>query len=396
MRVLHIIPSISPLRGGPSQAIMSMVGSLRDQSVDARILTTNDHGSEIQKSMPLGSWHTRIEGGQEIPVLAFARWNPPIRALREFCVSNSFIDWITEHSNEYDLVHVHALFSYTSSMAMAKLRRTGKPYILRTIGQLNSWSMTQSRIKKQMFLSLVDRANILGATALHFTSDFEQSESTQISGNTYSFVLPLGVNEIHTDESAWTSSSMKEQKSETRRLLFLSRLHPKKQLPLLFSALQQLKKDNPDKSWQLDIAGEGDPLYLESLQELSKSLGISEHVVWHGHVTGSTKLLLLKQADWFVLPSLSENFGISVVEALKSGTPAVLTPGVAVAADVERFGAGYVCQPTIEGLSVCLERCLDPPDSKMKSAAKKLAEERYSWASISKQLIIEYERAIHA
>ncbi len=279
---------------------------------------------------------------------------------------------------------------------MVKLRHLHKPYILRTIGQLNSWSLTQSRHRKQLFLSLFDQANIQGASALHFTSDFEQTESASVSGNTYSFVLPLGVEEDEMDELCFQAPTRQEYKTTPLRLLFLSRLHPKKQLPLLFTALQQLKEKNPERDWKLDIAGDGELSYLESLKQLSTSLGISDHICWHGHVTGTAKQFLFRESDWFVLPSLSENFGISVVEALKSGTPVILTPGVAVAADVERFGAGMVCEPTIESLSACLERCLDPPDARMKAAAKQLAEERYTWSSISKKLVLEYERAINS
>ncbi|MEB3296618.1 MAG: glycosyltransferase [Cyanobacteriota bacterium] len=394
MRVLHVIPSISPLRGGPSQAIVSMVGALRYQGIDARILTTNDHGSTIQKEMPLRCWHTQCRHGHEIPVLAFPRWNAPVHALREFCISDEFIHWLTRFSDDYDLVHVHALFSFTTSIAMVRLRHLGKPYILRTIGQLNSWSLTQSPHRKQLFLSLFDQANILGAAALHFTSDFERSESERLSGSTYSFVLPLGVEAEDIREPSLIAAAFHDHRSKPLSFLFLSRLHPKKQLPLLFEALQLLKKNNPGRSWQLDVAGDGNSSYLDSLKVISHSLGISDQIRWHGHVSGEAKAALLRESDWFVLPSLSENFGISVVEALKLGLPVILTPGVAVAADVEKYRAGFVCEPTVEALSSCLERCLVPPEPAMKAAAKQLAEERYTWGSISKNLIVEYERAI--
>ena len=123
MRVLHLIPSISPLRGGPSQAVLSMVAALRQQGIDASILTSNDHGPGVQPGMPLGRWHQQEALGHFVPVLAFGRWNPPLRVLREFAITPGLSLWLSQNACQYDLVHVHALFSFTTSLGMAQLRR---------------------------------------------------------------------------------------------------------------------------------------------------------------------------------------------------------------------------------------------------------------------------------
>ena len=188
MRVLHLIPSISPLRGGPSQAVLSMVAALRQQGAVASILTTNDHGSGVHLGMPLGRWHQQEALGQVVPVLAFGRWNPPVRALREFAIVPGLNRWLGQNTRHYDLVHVHALFSCTTSLGMAQLRRQRVPYILRTIGQLNRWSLSQSQVRKQLFLQLVDRANLQGARYLHFTSEAERGEAGDLHLTTPSYV----------------------------------------------------------------------------------------------------------------------------------------------------------------------------------------------------------------
>ena len=151
MRVLHLIPSISPFRGGPSQAVLSMVSALRQQGVDASVLTTNDDGPGVQADMPLGCWHQKDALGHVVPVLAYGRWNPPVRLLREFGIAPALNRWLSQNATQYDLVHVHALFSCTTSLGMAQLRRQRVPYILRTIGQLNRWSLSQSRARKSFF-----------------------------------------------------------------------------------------------------------------------------------------------------------------------------------------------------------------------------------------------------
>ncbi len=392
MRVLHLIPSISFLRGGPSQAVLSMVAALRQQGVDASILTTNDDGSGIQRAMPLGHWHQQEALGQAVPVLAFGRWSPSLSAVREFAIAPSLSRWLGKNSGQYDLVHVHALFSCTTSLGMAQLRKQRVPYIMRTIGQLNRWSLGQSRMRKQLFLKLVDRANLQGARYLHFTSEAERQEVADLHLSTPSFVLPLGVPVM--PELSYGSQAVPNPKAPTR-LLFLSRLHPKKQLPVLFDALAVLKKRHPLRPWQLEIAGDGDPEYLQYLQQHCAALDLCPHIHWHGFVQGEAKQELLQQADWFLLPSASENFGIAAAEALMAGTPVLLSPGVALAAQVHATQAGIVCEPTVQALAVCLEQCLELPSSRMRLAARQLAEQQFSWPSITRRLIQHYEEVLH-
>jgi glycosyltransferase involved in cell wall biosynthesis len=365
-----------------------MVAALRQQGVDASILTTNDHGLDVQVGMPLGCWHQQEALGQGVPVLAFGRWNPPVRALREFAIAPGLNRWLGQNARHYDLVHAHALFSSTTSLGMAQLRRQGVPYILRTIGQLNRWSLNQSRARKQLFLQLMDRANLENASALHFTSEAEREEASDLHLTTPSYVLPLGVSSP--SHSGLGSQSVGNPLGPTR-LLFLSRIHPKKQLPVLFDALAVLKQRHPARSWQLEIAGEGDAEYVHQLQHHCAALGIAPQVQWHGFVAGEAKQEILQQADWFVLPSASENFGIAAAEALMAGTPVVLSPGVALAAAVQAAQAGLVCDPSVEALVGCLEQCLEPPPLRMRQAARQLADQQFSWSSISRQLIGHYE-----
>ena len=383
MRVLHLIPSISPLRGGPSQAVLSMVAALRQQGMDASILTTNDHGPGVQTTMPLGRWHEQQALGQAVPVLAFGRWSPPQRAVREFAMAPGFNRWLGRHARDYQLVHVHALFSCTTSLAMAQLRCQGVPYLLRTIGQLNTWSLGQSAGRKQLFLKLVDRANLEGAAALHFTSEAERQEAAALGLSTPSFVLPLGVEP--------QASRAERSSSVAVTFLFLSRLHPKKQLEVLLEALALLRANCPTASWRLQVAGHGEPEYVLQLQAMAQRLGIADRCHWLGFVTGAPKQELLASADWFVLPSASENFGIAAAEALAAGTPVILSPGVAVAEAVQRAGAGLVVEATLEPLAAALKRALEPPATAMVSAARNVAANVYGWGAIATELDTCYQ-----
>jgi glycosyltransferase involved in cell wall biosynthesis len=380
MRVLHLIPSISPLRGGPSQAVLALAAAQRARGLDAVVLTTNDHGPGVLADLPTGQWCDR----QGVPVLAFARWSPRIRALREFAIAPGLLPGLRRELADVDLLHVHALFSFTSTAGMALARRLQVPYLARSIGQLNRWSLRQSPRRKRLLLTLVERRNLNGASALHFTSEAERSEAADLGLQPPSIVLPLGVDLPPLAERSFTPAS------RPVRWLFLSRIHPKKQLPLLFEALATLQRLQPAAQWMLDVAGEGDPAYLQLLQEQVRHLGLASRIRWCGFVAGAAKAHLLAQADWFVLPSASENFGIAAAEALAAGTPVILSPGVAVASDVAAAGAGLVCDPDPAALSQALAHALQAPSRSMVDAARQLAADRYSWPAIAAELEHHY------
>ncbi len=386
MRVLHVIPSISPLRGGPSRAVIEMVAALRLREVDAAILTTNDHGPGLHPELVTGRWQQH----QGVPVLAFPRWSPPVAALREFAVSPGLSLWLARHLKDYDLLHIHALFSYPSTSAMAQARWAGVPYILRSIGQLSPWSLAQSPGRKRLMLRLIERRNLQRAAALHFTTGAERDEAAGLGLAPPTLVLPLGV---RGPEPAAASSGGRDGSAPVR-FLFLSRLHPKKRLENLLDALALLQRLRPDAPWELAIAGDGEPRYVAGLQERSRRLGLETRCRWLGFVEGEAKWRALQAADWYVLPSAAENFGIAAVEALAAGTPVILSPEVAVAADVERCGAGLVCGSAPEALAQALATALVRPSLSMRASALNLAQMEFSWSTIALQLRDTYRQVL--
>ena len=386
LKVLHVIPSISPRRGGPSQAAIEMVNALRLRHVDASILTTNDDCESLLTDLPIGGW-TSYCG---VPVLAFPRWNPPIRVLKEYIFSSRLNRWFPGNIRNFDIIHVHALFSYPSTVAMMHARRARIPYLLRTIGQLSPWSLAQSKLRKQLMLKLVERRNLDSASLLHFTTTRERDECFTAFGQSFpSLVLPLGVR-LPSPLPAIKS------KSDGLRLLFLSRLHPKKQLEVLLKGLALFQSDNPQAIWQLDIAGTGEPAYLASLQKLAIQLNLSHRCRWLGHVQGDAKTSLLQQADWFLLPSAAENFGIAVVEAMAAGTPVIVSPQVAVADLIVAAGAGLVCPSDPASICKILITHYQGPTSAMRMAARSLAESTFSWGSVADQLETHYRQVLHS
>lgn len=389
MRVLHLIPSISPRRGGPSTAVLAMAGALRQQGIDAAILTTDDHGPD-RLPIPLGRWHEQAG----VPVLAFPSWRPPLPILREFAVCPPLVRWLRAHLAHFDLLHVHALFSFpcTAGMAVARCQRV--PYVIRSIGQLSPWSLGRSRWRKRLLLALVERRNLQGAAALQATSALEARELAALGPRPPLWRIPLGVPLPALHRAAARRSLERRHPrlgSGEPRLLFLGRLHPKKQLEVLLEALAVLSEASPRQPCWLLIAGRGEAGYERELRALAARLAVGDRLIWLGDVRGEAKDELLQGCDWFVLPSAAENFAIAAAEALAAGTPVVLSPQVGLAEPVAAVRAGAVCPASAPELAACLARQLSRGGGPAAGArARALAESSLSWPSVAARLAEAY------
>ncbi|MUG94055.1 glycosyltransferase [Scytonema sp. UIC 10036] len=384
MKVLHVIPSVAPVRGGPSRAVIEMVQALRNGGIDAEIATTDDNGPNLL-DVPLKQ-RTDYQG---VPVWFFPRFSPNYHALSEFAFSSQLTAWLWQKIHQYDLLHVHAIFSYPSTAAMAIARQKQVPYIVRPLGQLCQWSLQQSARKKQIYLKLIEKANLNHSQALHLTSEQEQQEVSRLNLNTPNFILPHG---LFIPDTINTARQRLRQHlnvpADEPIILFLSRLHPKKGLDYLISALGKLTNHR----FTFVIAGSGSPEYEREVKSLIISHGILNHTYITGFVEGEIKDTLMQGADLFALTSHSENFGIAVLEALAVGLPVLVTPGVALADLVAEQHLGYVAKLDVPAIVSLLQQALEHPQEakSMGERARQLILEHYTWDKVASQLIDIY------
>lgn len=392
MRILHVIPSLSSKLGGPGQVALNLVSSLRTLGIDVEIATTN-HG------MPEVATHQRTdylfdtENNLSAPVW-FLPYTPP--PLKEFIFSKALTGWLLAHLPSYDLTDNHYLFSYSSTCAAAIARHKGIPYTVRTMGQLTPWALAQSPIKKKIFSLLFENRNLSRAAAIHCTSPEEATNVRDFGISTPTVTLPLGVTPPQPIPDAKAKlHAAYHIPHNTPVLLFLSRLHHKKQPELLLKAAQQLTKQQP---CHIILAGTGDPQYCQQLKTLAHELGLTTAVTFTGFVTGYDKNLLLQGSDAFVLPSHSENFGIAVAEALISGLPVIITPGIQISAEIKAADAGIITEPNVAALTSAINEVITNPDlsAKLRENGLNLARSRYSWQAIAKELAVNYEEIIAA
>jgi glycosyltransferase involved in cell wall biosynthesis len=379
MKILHVIPSIGPLRGGPSVAVVAMCRALAEEDVACDLVCTNDNGAGTL-DVPVGEWTMH----EQVRTWFFPRLSPRFRPVREFQIGAGFSAWLARHARDYDLLHVHALFSHMPSVAMSFARRQGIPYVLRPLGILESYSLGRSAWKKRAFLALFDSANIRGASAIHLTSRREEKVS-RIPGHAPRWVIPLGVRVPDCPTAAG--------RGNPPRIMFLSRWHEKKRIEILLAALGGLG----DLDWTLVLAGSGEPGLTGRIHSLVQQFGLGDRVSFPGFVTGDAKAQFLAGADLFVLPSASENFGIAAAEALAAGLPVIVSRHVALADEIESAQAGWICGDDAAALANTLRTALADPDERRRRGqrAARLARTTFSWKSCAEKLAIGYRGLLH-
>ncbi|MBD2004206.1 MULTISPECIES: glycosyltransferase [Cyanophyceae] len=384
MKVLHVIPSIAPVHGGASRAILEMTKALQEQGVKAEIVTTNDNGSDLL-DVPL----QKCIEYEQVPVWFFPRFSPPIDSVRGFVFSSQLTTWLWRHIAEYNIIHVYGMFSYVSTLAMEIARIKNIPYIIRPQGQLGEWALQQRTFKKQIYITLIQRANLNCSRAVHFTSEQEQEETSKLNLKSPSFVLRNGLFvPPPIPEAGYKLRQLLKVPEDEPVILFLSRLHPKKGLDYLIPALGKVA----NRRFTFVVAGSGSPEYEDTIDTLLVSAGIRDRTYRAGFVSGEMKDLLLQGADLFALTSYSENFGIAVLEAMAAGKPVLATSGVALASVVKQYQLGYVAELDVEAIALFVQDFLNCPQQakKMGDRARKLIAEQYTWERIATKMVEIY------
>jgi glycosyltransferase involved in cell wall biosynthesis len=384
MKILQIVPSISLVYGGPSQMVLGLSGSLAKAGIETTIITTNSNGDVGQAPLDVPLGVPVAQNGYEI---YYFRCSP----FRRYKFSIELLQWLYKNARTYDLAHIHALFSPVSSCSAAIARSQQLPYILRPLGTLDPADLQKKRQLKRLYAAVLERPNLAGAAAIHFTSEQEAKTSERFNTVNRDVVLPLGVN---LPPSA--SNSIHEKYGIPKNkpiLLFMSRIDPKKGLDLLLPALENL-----DSDFHFVLAGGNpqDPSYEATIRDRIQSSSLKNTTSIVGFVTGSEKTALLEAADLFVLPSYYENFGIAVAEAMSVGTPVVISDQVHIWQDIERSHSGWIAQCNIASLTQVLKEALANRTEQLQRGknAQTFALENYSWDAIAQQVIKTYQDLI--
>lgn len=385
MRVLHVIPSLDLRDGGPSVALPQMARSLDALGLKIDVATTMSETDAAKQGIRLGE--PQNHEGYTVRYFkrqtGFYKLSLPLRS------------WVRSHAREYDLLHIHALFSHAPLAAARAARGAGVPYIMRPLGLLNSWGMQNRRrwVKAASF-RLLDRPALNHASAIHYTSAAERDEAARLHLKSRAVVVPLGIDTAPFGALPSAEIFFAEFPPTRGRdiVLFLSRIDPKKGLDDLLPAFAKVRAQHGNAL--LVIAGSGNDTYVNSLKNLARKLGMEEHVLWTGALEGQLKLAAYAAAGIFVLPSYSENFGIALLEAMAARLACISTEGVALAR--EAGDAVLRVEPGVNTLHGLIASLLENKSwrTEIGARAAALVNSKYALDAVGHQLAAMYESAL--
>ena len=388
LKVLHVIPAVAPRYGGPSRVIFEMCRSIQQKGTEVLVATTDADGAG----------HLPVEAGaaiayQRVPTIFFKRQLSEV-----FGYSFSLARWLNDNVKNFDVVHIHAVFSHPCLAAARACRRSEVPYIVRPLGSLDPWSMRQKPHRKKLMWHLSAGRMLSEAAAVHYTTGEEQQLAEASLGLTHGVVIPLGIEMGMTEDATGAESFRRNHPSldSNPYILTLSRLHPKKNIESLLEAFLALVKKSEFETWRLVIAGDGETEYIASLKRLTQVLGGNGKVLLTGWLGGAHKAAALREAALLALTSRQENFGLCVVEALACGVPVVVSDRVNLATEIENAGAGWVTTLEKTNLErVLAEALCDEGERRRRGlAGLDLVERQFSWSKVADELNLLYRSVV--
>jgi glycosyltransferase involved in cell wall biosynthesis len=326
MKVLQLVSSVAEEAAGPSYSVPSLARALGRQGDDVLLMSLL--GDEL--------------GGS--PGFAH-RVFPRARPLRRLWRSPALLGALRRASVDAELLHSHGLWVMPNVYPGWVARSASTPLVISPRGTLSPWALNHSKWRKKVFWALAQGRVVERASCLHATAESEYRDLRHLGLRQPVCIIPNGVDVAPLDEPGFSAHG-----AAPHTILYVGRLHVKKGIDLLLRAWAIVAPSLPD--WRLQIVGPDDGGYEAPLRRLAASLG-APRVSFEAAVYGARKQALYRAASVHVLASHSENFGMTVAEALANGTPVITTHGTPWSGLVSE-GCGWWIDIGVEPLVVAL------------------------------------------
>jgi glycosyltransferase involved in cell wall biosynthesis len=396
IKILHVMPTIDPRYGGPVEGVMRSAeiwarhGHVRHiVSFDAP--TEEWISTSSVKVFPLGirrHWYRKLQNS--IPLMRYG-YTPKLNA------------WLRRHAEDYDAIVINGLWHYASLGTWFALRKSSVPYFVFPHGMLDPWSVNKFPIKgimKKLFWYLFERRVLRDAKNTLYTCKSEM-DLAKIKYYPYSardYVIGYGTSDVpaQTESQLEAFFSLAPAARGRKLILFLSRIHEKKGIDLLLKAFSNICEEFSE--FDLVIAGPDQSELKPTLVELAKQLQIVSRVHWPGMLLNDAKWGAFRCADFFVLPSHQENFGIAIVEAMAAQLPVLISDRVNICREIEEADAGIIVSVTVEAVEEGLRR-MCALNSQMRiekgARARALFLERFNLEQIALNQLTLFQGATH-
>lgn len=380
LRILHLTNFVGKRSFGIGPIVLGLASSQQALGHNVSIYSV-DAESEARELET--AYHLRAGTIQNFPILGPSR----------LAYSPQMEHYVLAHAADYDVVHTHGIWTYISRVANRWRVRQGGPTIVVPHGSLDAWVLKRSRWKKRMALWLYERENLHRASCLHALSQHEAEGFRAYGLRNPIAIIPNGVSEnwLASTGDAFRFRSKFYLAAETRLMFFLSRITPKKGLPMLLHAMADLRQHL--NNWKLVIAGVNEFGHQSELEALIDQLGLQSHVRFIGPLYGQDKRDAFDAAELFVLPSHSEGAPVVILEALGAGVP-VLTTKASPWEELVTHQCGWWTEISQGAIADALRNALQQSPAtlrEMGARGQALVRKNYTWPSIARVSIELYE-----
>lgn len=372
MDLLHVTPTYWPATryGGPIESVHRLAVAQRALGHDVHAVATSVDGDgdldvAIEKPVDVDGVDVRYTRSSH---LRRTYWSPGLARQVSALLPRAAV------------LHVHSVFLWPTSKAARLARRAGVPYVVSPRGMLVPELIAQrGSWRKRAWLALVEKRTLRDAAAIHVTSERERIdlERVGIRGLPPVIVVPNGV-ELP-DGSA-------DRPRDPASIVFLGRLSWKKRIDWAIRALASCPLA------ELAIAGPDSENLRAQLEAVAREAGVADRVAFLGQVDAARREALLERASLLVLPSLSENFGNVVVEALAHGCPALVTPGVGAAEVVQASAGGWVCAEDEASFAQAVAHAMQSPSQARERGerGREHVEQSLTWRAVAARMVDAY------
>ena len=375
MRVLHTVAGLNEVFGGPSRSVPSLCVSLANECEWVGLASQHFEGLESPMLMP-------PEGAVEMFLI------PGVYSAR---TRIAFSRHSARHlksilrSREVTVLHDHGAWQWFNHAAVSAANEIGIPVVLSPRGMLMKWPMSKSVFRKKILLFLFQRRDFGRVQAFIATSDEEAADLRVLGFRQPIAVIPNGV-------SVPEGRGHTTQNSSVRRMVFLSRIHPKKGLANLLRAWALVRPRN----WRLVIAGPSERGHDNELETLAAALNITSEVEFPGAIHEANKVQFLESAAIVILPSESENFGMVIAESLAVGRPVIASTGTPWASLAEKRCGWWVHNDVGSLERTIIEATAMSPLQliEMGERGRELARSSYSWEAVGQRTARFYDWVI--